>query len=151
METEKWFKGMIESFKEDLDFRLETVILDLTEKISKRMKEKGINRTKLAELLKVSPPAVTKILNGNSNFTLKTLLSLADALELELKIDFRQKGIVASIPSTHFARGIVPTSEKLGFDTVSVCYPTITAFNTISNPPLSETEEDRLPQAVGAY
>ena len=36
METEKWFKSMMESFKEDLDFRLETVILELTEKISKR-------------------------------------------------------------------------------------------------------------------
>ena len=96
METEKWFKSMMESFKEDLDFRLETVILELTEKISKRMEGKGINRTRLAELLSVSPPAVTKILNGNSNFTLKTLLTLADALELELKVDFKEKGVVTS-------------------------------------------------------
>ena len=54
-----------------------------------------INRAKLANLLNVSPPAVTKILNGNSNFTLKTLISLADALDMELKVDFVEKQVTA--------------------------------------------------------
>jgi len=96
METEEWFRDMLESFKDDFDFRLETIILDLTEKISKRMKEKNINRIKLAELLQVSPSAVTKILNGSSNFTLKSLLSLVDALELDLKIEFKEKSVITS-------------------------------------------------------
>lgn len=96
MNTNEWFRNKLGSLKDDFEFRLETIILDLTEKISKRMKEKNLNRTNLAELLKVSPPAVTKILNGNSNFTLKTLLSLADALQLQLKIDFKEKGVVTS-------------------------------------------------------
>ena len=65
--------------------------MDLTEKICVRMKQKNINRTRLSNLLDVSPPAVTKILNGNSNFTLKTLLSMSDALDLELKIDLVEK------------------------------------------------------------
>ena len=38
-----------------------------------------------------NPTAVTKILNGTSNFTLKTLLTIADALDLNLKIDFEEK------------------------------------------------------------
>lgn len=113
METEKWFKGMLESFEGDLDFRLEMIILDVTERISKRMKEKGISRTKLAELLKVSPPAVTKFLNGKSNFTLRKLLLLADALELQLKVDFKDKNIVATKPYRYGA-GIVafPTVQS---------------------------------------
>ena len=88
MKTEEWFKKKIESFAEDFDFRSETLILNITEKICERMQQKKINRTRLAQKLKVSAPAVTKILNGNPNFTLKTLLSVADALDLELKIDF---------------------------------------------------------------
>ncbi len=96
MNTEKWFRNKLESFKEDFEFRLESLILDLTERISKTMEEKNLSRTKLAELLQVSPPAVTKILNGSSNFTLKTLLSLADALELGLKIEFKEKAVVTS-------------------------------------------------------
>ncbi len=95
MKTGKWFKRKMESFKEDFSFRLETLILDLTEKICIKMEQKNINRMRLSELLNVSPPAVTKILNGNSNFTLKTLLSMSDALDLELKIDFVDKNKVS--------------------------------------------------------
>ena len=98
MKTEKWFKDMLKSFEKDFDFRLETIILDITENISKRMKKKNINRTGLSNLLNVSPAAVTKILNGNSNFTLKTLLSIADALELDLNVSFKGKpSVVDSI------------------------------------------------------
>ncbi|PJC71507.1 MAG: hypothetical protein CO013_14235 [Syntrophobacterales bacterium CG_4_8_14_3_um_filter_58_8] len=39
----------------------------MTEQISARMKEKGMTRAKLAELLGVTPAAVTKLLNGNPN------------------------------------------------------------------------------------
>jgi transcriptional regulator with XRE-family HTH domain len=91
MKTKNWFKSKLQSFKDDFEFRLETLILDLTEKICTRMDQKKISRTKLARLLEVTPAAVTKILNGNSNFTLKTLLSIADALESEIKIDFEEK------------------------------------------------------------
>lgn len=94
MTTSKWFKDSLEEIKNTFEFRLETIIFDITEKISRRLKKKKVTRTQFAEMLNVSPPAVTKILNGNSNFTLKTLLSIADALELNLKIDFEEKSLV---------------------------------------------------------
>jgi len=97
MKTEEWFKEKLEYFKEDFGFRLETLILDLTEKICERMQEKNISRTGLSKSLSVSPPAVTKILNGTSNFTLKTLLSLADALELNLNVSFEEKPDVSNV------------------------------------------------------
>lgn len=96
MNLEELIKQKIDSYKDDFDFRLEAFIFDLTERISKRMKDGNISRSKLAELLGISPPAVTKILNGNSNFTLKTLLSLADALDLELKVEFIEKKAVSA-------------------------------------------------------
>jgi transcriptional regulator with XRE-family HTH domain len=94
MSAKDWFKNKIESFRDDYEFRLEALILDITEKFCEKMNEKEINRSRLAELLSISPPAVTKLLNGNANFTLKTLLSLADTLELDLKIDFKEKETV---------------------------------------------------------
>ena len=93
MGAQNWFKKKLDAIKNEFDFRLESLILDITEKISIKMKQKGINRVKLAQSLNVSPPAVTKILNGTSNFTLKTLLSLADALDFKLKIDFEDKTV----------------------------------------------------------
>ena len=88
MDTEKWFNEKLAALEDDTDFRLEEVILDLTEQISIRMKEKGMTRAKLAELLGVTPAAVTKLLNGNPNFTLKTLLRVANALDLEFNVSF---------------------------------------------------------------
>ena len=97
MAAKSWFQKQIERLKDDFDFRLETLILNVTETIVENMGKKGFNRLKFAEILKVSPPAVTKILNGTSNFTLKTLLSIADALELNLKIEFEEKEKVSAI------------------------------------------------------
>ena len=93
MTKKTWFEKMLDTVKDSFEFRLETIILDITEQISKRMNERQINRTQLAKALDVSPAAVTKILNGNSNFTLKTLLSLGDVLDLDLSINFRPKEI----------------------------------------------------------
>lgn len=95
MSFNNWIKEKLELYKDDFEFRFESLILDITENISEKMLKKNITRTKLAEKLNVSRPAVTKILNGNSNFTLKTLLSLSDALSLDLKVEFKEKEIKA--------------------------------------------------------
>jgi transcriptional regulator with XRE-family HTH domain len=93
MKTKNWFKNKLDELKDDFEFRLEGFILNITEDICKRMKKKNINRTDLAQKLNVSRPAVTKILNGSSNFTLRTLLSIADALEFDLEIGFTEKNL----------------------------------------------------------
>lgn len=83
MGKKTWFKDMLDEFKDDFDFRLETLILDLTDDICRKMEQKNITRADLARKLDISPAAVTKILNGNSNFTLKTILKIAMALDTD--------------------------------------------------------------------
>jgi len=123
MKTEEWFKEKLEYFKEDFGFRLETLILDLTEKICEKMQQKNISRTSLSKSLSVSPPAVTKILNGTSNFTLKTLLSLADALELDLNVSFKEKADVYFKVidfSLRCSRAISEEEEQLDVSTADI-------------------------------
>jgi transcriptional regulator with XRE-family HTH domain len=91
MKAETWFEEMLESFKGDIEFKLEGLKLDITERICELMEVRGINRKQLAEIIGSSPAFITKILNGNSNFTLKTMLSLADALGCKLAVKFEQK------------------------------------------------------------
>ena len=91
--TEKWFGDLLESYKDDFEFRLETLVFELTEQISKKLKEEKISRKQFAEKLNVTPAAVSKILNGNPNFTLSTLLAMADALKMELSIELKRKEI----------------------------------------------------------
>ncbi len=91
MKLHEWFSDKIDQLKGDFEFRFETIIYRLTEKIAQKMEEKKITRTELAKRMNVSSPYVTKILRGNANFTLRSMLSLADALDQELKIDFEEK------------------------------------------------------------
>ena len=55
--------------------------LDFTEAVYQRMTTLGLTKSQLAERLGTSPAYVTKILGGEANFTLKTMVRLARALE----------------------------------------------------------------------
>ena len=122
MNTAEWFKDKLESFKGDFEFRLEKLILRITDRLSERMKQKKINRTNLAALLQVSRPAVTKILDGNSNFTLRKLLSLSDALDLELEIDFKEKDIVERAVPAHksYLRALEAYEEERDYASITI-------------------------------
>lgn len=89
--ADNWFDKMLDEYEDDPEFRFEGIILDINEKICKRMKEKKIKRAGLATLLGVSRTAVTNMLDGNPNFTLKRLLAVADALDMNLTIDLAPK------------------------------------------------------------
>lgn len=96
MTTEEWFKQSLEALKNDPEFLFEEAISLITNKICKIMKDHKINRTQLANKLEISPPAVTRMLDGNPNFTLKRLVSVADALGQELIVDFKPKHIAVA-------------------------------------------------------
>ncbi|MCP4664607.1 MAG: helix-turn-helix transcriptional regulator [bacterium] len=68
------------------DYWIAGTIQELTEEISRRMEEEKISRGDLARRLGTSPAYVTKILRGNANFTLATMVKLARALGTELRI-----------------------------------------------------------------
>ena len=94
--TEKWFGELLDFYKDDFEFRLEELVFELTEQISQKLKEKKISRKKFAETLEISPAAVSKILNGNPNFTIRTLLTMADALKTDLSVEFKEKESASS-------------------------------------------------------
>ena len=91
MKTQQWYKNLVDRIKDTLEYRFESLLLDITEDICRKMKEKNINRSKLSQKMNISKPAVTRMLDGNPNFTLKRLLSVADALDLKLHVNFREK------------------------------------------------------------
>jgi len=92
MREAKWFQEMLDKYRDDLEFRLEELILDFTEKIVQKMEEENISRAELARRLGVSRAFVTKLLNGNPNLTIKTMMSIADVLGCDLNIDIYPKG-----------------------------------------------------------
>jgi len=53
------------------------------------MKDRGLNRTALAEKIGTSPAYITKILRGDTNFTLDSMVRFALALDCELNFELQ--------------------------------------------------------------
>lgn len=75
-------------WEDDPESELYGVLLDVTEAIVKRMIEQNVRRTDLAERLGTSRAYVTKLLDGQENMTLKTLVRVANALQMKVDTTF---------------------------------------------------------------
>jgi len=81
-------RARFDGWDDDPESELYGVLLDVTEGIVKRMIEQGVRRTDLAERLGTSRAYVTKLLDGQENMTLKTLVRVANALEMKVDAKF---------------------------------------------------------------
>ena len=97
MKMNKWFKEKHEKFKDDPEYITEGILLELNEKVVLKMEELNISRTELARRLGKSKPFITKLLDGNHNLTVKTMVSMVLALECDLLLDLAPKGFKQSI------------------------------------------------------
>ena len=88
MNLQAWFEDRIEQHKEDPGFLAHQLLIRVTEEIARLMDAKGITRTELAQRLGVKPPLVTRILQGQPNITILTLVRLAVALDVGIGIEF---------------------------------------------------------------
>lgn len=77
----------INKYEYSIDYQTELAIIDLNEKIIAKMEELKISRAELAKRLGVSKAFITKLLNGNPNMTIKTIVSIALALDCKLYQD----------------------------------------------------------------
>ena len=86
-------KAAAEAARQTHAYRAEGASIQFTEELVARMKASGINRSALAEKIGTSPAYVTKILRGDTNFTLDSMVKIADALGCELTIGLRPLAI----------------------------------------------------------
>ena len=86
MSNENWFTSKFQEFKGDADFLTEQAILEFTEKVVVAMERAGMSRADLARQLGVSKAFISKLLNGNPNLTVKTMVALAKALGCSLEL-----------------------------------------------------------------
>lgn len=85
------FMGQIDNeVKEDRELarfvRQEDLILGVTELILEKMKEKGLNKSQLADMLGTNKSHVTHLLRGSRNMTLRTVSDIFFNLDCEIEI-----------------------------------------------------------------
>src|SRR5436309_6171212 len=70
----------------------EKAVLDFTEEVVARMKALSMNRSELAERLRVKPAFITKILRGDNNFTIETMAKVGRALKSRVRVHLEPDG-----------------------------------------------------------
>ena len=85
-------------------YRQQALVLEIADRVHTRIQELDISRAVLARRMRVSRPMITKLLTGDSNFQLKTLIRLADALDMELMLNFVPEGF--RLPLFYIDRGV---------------------------------------------
>jgi hypothetical protein len=95
MTTHNTVKGLFDSVRNTLPYKVERLILEFTEQLSERIKVLGLSRTGFASKLETSPAYVTKLLAGSTNFTLESMVKAADALDSDIRVD-----LVPRVPVT---------------------------------------------------
>jgi len=111
MKTETWLTRRAESKIGKPAFETQRLLLRLTERIAARMEERQMRRADLARDMGVDRAMVTRILNGDQNVTIKTLVAMACSLDVRLDIDLQALGAVrASATET------VSTRLKFAYD-----------------------------------
>jgi len=99
MSASDWFEREAAKYRRDPDFILEQLTFDITNGICRAMDEKGLSRSDLARQLRVSPAYITKLLNSTSNLTLRTLVNLAIALDLEIDVTLQPRKAKQAVPA----------------------------------------------------
>ena len=85
----KNFAQIVEKAKKHDDYWIAGVMIEFTEMVCKFMDEQKMTRTDLAKKLDVSSAYITKLLRGNANVTLKTMVRLARVFNKEINIEFQ--------------------------------------------------------------
>jgi len=91
MQDAKLFASWVERYKEDPDYILHGLLLEVTEKICAAVEEQGLSRAELAKRLGVKPQYVTNFLNTPHNTTLRTIVRFAQALDLDVALELRSE------------------------------------------------------------
>jgi transcriptional regulator with XRE-family HTH domain len=87
------YSDRIKLLREPLSYWANMAGLEFAADIHRLMKARGISQAQLASRLGTSEAYVSKVLRGNANFTLKTMIKLARALEAVLHVHVAEEGI----------------------------------------------------------
>ena len=79
-----------------VDEELSMLVTQLMNEINWHMRERGLTRADLAGRMGVSPGRVSQVLSGGENLTLRTLASLATALDARFELDLRPQSAGAA-------------------------------------------------------
>jgi len=89
----KSFKTLIETAKQRNSYWFETAKLDFSVELNRMFKRSRMTQAELANKIDSSPAYITKVFRGDTNFTIETMVKLAQAVDGELHIQITKKNV----------------------------------------------------------
>jgi plasmid maintenance system antidote protein VapI len=93
-DTLERFRKFVQRAEASVDYWLGLPIVEFTEDICRLMDEQNVSRAELARRLGTSRAYITKLLGGNANFTLQTMVKVAMALGAAVHVHVADKNKV---------------------------------------------------------
>jgi len=91
MTTKRSFKSLIDQAKKRDSYWVGKAIHDFTEEVVTLMELRGITKAELARHMGTSPAYVTKVLRGDTNFTIESMVRMVRALDGEFSLHVTRK------------------------------------------------------------
>lgn len=88
------YRQLLDRAESSPDYWREAAIIEFTEGLCRRMEEKKISKAELARRMGTSRAYITRLLGGDANFTLGTMVKLALAVDGSLVVRIADKGAV---------------------------------------------------------
>src|SRR6266566_747762 len=88
-------QAALRAARETHEYRAEGASIEFTNAMLTRMRQVGVSRSKLASKIRVNPAYISKILRGDTNFSLETMVKIANALESEFRCHLQPVGAKA--------------------------------------------------------
>jgi transcriptional regulator with XRE-family HTH domain len=111
-----------EAIEAHVDEELSLLVTQLMNEINWHMRERGLTRADLAGRMGVSPGRISQVLSGGENLTLRTIASLATALDARFEMDLRPRETGSAAATPQPAPAVVaerPRAQTPGFDRAS--------------------------------
>ena len=84
----------LEDLSREPEYVTQGLIHDINEQVIAQMKVLGLRNKDFAERLGVSRAYINKLLDGNPNLTARSLARIATALDCDLSVNFRPRGVI---------------------------------------------------------
>lgn len=86
------YRQLIERVASTVEYKVDVAALRFVEEVVRCMRERGVNQAELARQLGHSEAYVSKVLRGDTNFTLATMVKIAEVLGEELHLHLAAPG-----------------------------------------------------------
>jgi transcriptional regulator with XRE-family HTH domain len=95
------------AYEDHVEDELTRLTMQVTDEITWRMRSLGLSRADLASRMGVSPGRVSQVLSGGENITLRTLASLAAAVDTQFEVQLHREdsGTTGERPPMEFPAG----------------------------------------------